>query len=150
QHAPLSVHLERMYIHHSIYDDLKERFVAAAKAVKIGASYDFGPEMGSLVSVDQKDRVGSHGADGVEKGATVLCGGRERPDLGPAFYEPTILEDVTKEMLACSCETFRPGGALHRYSSVDEAVRLANDTPYGLNASVWGIDLDNAVAVAKR
>ena len=100
--------------------------------------------------MDQKDRVASHVADAVEKGATVVCGGRERPDLGPAFYEPTILEDVTTEMLAGSCETFGPVVALHRYSPVDEAVRLANDTHYGLNASVWGTDLDNAVAVAKR
>ena len=100
--------------------------------------------------MDHKDRVASHVADAVEKGATVVCGGRERPDLGPAFYEPTILEDVTPEMLAGSCETFGPVVALHRYSSVDEAVRLANDTAYGLNASVWGTDLDNAVAVAKR
>ena len=100
--------------------------------------------MGSLVSVDHKDRVASHVADAVEKGATVLAGGRERPDLGPAFYEPTILEDVTKDMLTGSCETFGPVVALHRYASVDEAVELANDTDYGLNASVWGSDLKAA------
>jgi aldehyde dehydrogenase (NAD+)/succinate-semialdehyde dehydrogenase/glutarate-semialdehyde dehydrogenase len=146
----ICMHIERMYVHDSIYDDFKERFVAAAKAVRLGASYDFGPEMGSLVSVDQKDRVASHVADAVEKGATVLCGGRERPDLGPAFYEPTILEGVTREMLAGSCETFGPVVGLHRYSTIDEAVALANDTDYGLNASVWGTDLKAAVAVAER
>ncbi len=146
----ICMHIERMYIHDSIYEQFKQSFVAATRALKIGAAYDFEPELGSLVSVDHKDRVASHVSDAVEKGATVVCGGRERPDLGPAFYEPTILEGVTSEMLAGSCETFGPVVALHRYSSVDEAVALANDTEYGLNASVWGTDLDSAVAVAER
>ena len=71
-----------------------------------------------------------------------LTGGKARPDLGPAFFEPTILEGVTKDMLAGSRETFGPVVALHRYSTVDEAVALANDTDYGLNASVWGGDVE--------
>ena len=69
------------------------------------------------------------------------------PTSDPRFYEPTVLEDVTKDMLAGSCETFGPVVALHRYRTVDEAVALANDTDYGLNASVWGTDLDRAAAV---
>ncbi len=80
-----------------------------------------------------------------------MTGGRARPDLGPAFFEPTVLEGVTQDMLAGSCETFGPVVALHRYSTVDEAVALANDTDYGLNASVWGTDLERAAeAVARR
>jgi aldehyde dehydrogenase (NAD+)/succinate-semialdehyde dehydrogenase/glutarate-semialdehyde dehydrogenase len=146
----ICMHIERMYIHDSIYDSFRDRFVAATKALRLGASYDFEPEVGSLVSVDQKDRVASHVADAIEKGATVLTGGRERPDLGPAFYEPTILEGVTQDMLAGSCETFGPVVALHRYSTIDEAVALANDTDYGLNASVWGGDLKKATEVAGR
>ena len=146
----ICMHIERMYIHDSIYDDFKNRFVEATKKLALGASYDFEPEVGSLVSVDQKDRVASHVADAVEKGATVLVGGRERPDIGPAFYEPTILEGVTKDMLAGSCETFGPVVALHRYSTIDEAVSLANDTDYGLNASVWGGDIKRATDVARR
>src|SRR6195952_5491955 len=146
----ICMHIERMYIHDSIYDDFKSRFVSATEKLRLGASYDFEPEGGSLVSVDQKDRVASHVADAVEKGATVLVGGRERPDLGPAFFEPTIREGVTKDMLAGECETFGPVVALHRYSTVDEAVALANDTDYGLNASVWGTDLKAAAAVGER
>ena len=87
----------------------------------------------------------SHVEDAVAKGATVLTGGRARPDLGPAFFEPTILEGVTKDMLAGVTETFGPVVALHRYSTVDEAVALANDTDYGLNASVWGGDVSERV-----
>ncbi|HEX8780605.1 MAG TPA: succinic semialdehyde dehydrogenase [Nocardioides sp.] len=146
----ICMHIERLYVHDSVYDAFRDRFVAATEAMRIGATYDYGPELGSLVSVDHMERVRSHVDDAVAKGARVLTGGRPLPEKGPAFFAPTILEDVTTEMLAGSCETFGPVVALHRYSSVDEAVRLANDTEYGLNASVWGRDLDNAVAVARR
>lgn len=146
----ICMHIERIYLPEELYGDFKARFVAAAEALKMGATYDFEPELGSLVSVDHRDRVASHVEDAVAKGATVVTGGRARPDIGPAFFEPTILEGVTQEMLAGSCETFGPVVALHRYRTVDEAVALANDTDYGLNASVWGTDLAAAGAVARR
>ena len=146
----ICMHIERMYVHDSIYDEFKARFKAATERLVVGAAYDFGPNVGSLISVDHKDRVASHVADAVAKGATVVTGGRERPDLGPAFFEPTILEGVTGEMLAGVTETFGPVVALHRYHTEDEAIALANDTDYGLNASVWGSDLDNAIRVGKR
>ncbi|MDP3967169.1 MAG: succinic semialdehyde dehydrogenase [Nocardioides sp.] len=144
------MHVERMYVHDSLYDSFRERFVAAVEDLRVGAAYDFTPEVGSLISVDHKDRVSEHVADAVAKGATVVTGGRERPDLGPAFFEPTILEGVTTDMLTGSCETFGPVVALHRYHSVDDAVRLANDTDYGLSASVWGTDLEAAARVGAR
>ncbi|CAM3484553.1 succinic semialdehyde dehydrogenase [Nocardioides dubius] len=146
----ICMHIERMYIHDSIYDEFKARFKAATENLVVGAAYDFGPNTGSLISVEHKDRVAAHVADALEKGATVVTGGKERPDLGPAFFEPTILEGVTTEMLAGRTETFGPVVALHRYATVDEAVALANDTDYGLNASVWGSDLDNAIKVGRR
>ncbi|WP_134734170.1 succinic semialdehyde dehydrogenase [Amycolatopsis nivea] len=146
----ICMHIERIYLPESRYEEFKEAFVAKASSLDVRAAYDFGPEMGSLVSVDHMNRVKSHVDDAVEKGATVLCGGRPRPDLGPAFFEPTILEGVTKDMLCGVTETFGPVVALHRYRTVDEAVELANDTDYGLNASVWGKDLRAASAVAAR
>lgn len=146
----ICMHIERLYLPESRYDEFTDAFVAAAKALDVRAAYDFGPEMGSLVSVDHMRRVKSHVEDAVAKGATVLCGGSSRPDLGPAFYEPTILEGVTKDMLCGVTETFGPVVALHKYRTVDEAVALANDTDYGLNASVWGTNIDAARAVAAR
>ena len=67
----------------------------------------------------------------------MLAGGRARPDLGPYFYEPTLLAGVTEEMALCREETFGPVAAVYRCDSVDEMVERANDTRYGLNASVW-------------
>ena len=146
----ICMHIERVYLPASQYDDYKRRLVAATQALRVGASYDFSMDVGSLVLPDHKDRVQAHVEDAVAKGARVLTGGKARPDLGPAFFEPTILEGVTKDMLAGVTETFGPVVALHRYSTVDEAVALANDTDYGLNASVWGGDVETACQVGKR
>ncbi|MBA2954449.1 aldehyde dehydrogenase family protein [Nocardioides sp. MAH-18] len=146
----ICMHIERMYLPESRYDEFKAKFVAATEALVLGAAYDFGPDVGSLVSPDHLERVKAHVDDAVAKGATVVTGGKPRPDLGPAFFEPTILEGVTKDMLAGVTETFGPVVALHRYRTVDEAVALANDTDYGLNASVWGGDVANACQVGKR
>jgi succinate-semialdehyde dehydrogenase/glutarate-semialdehyde dehydrogenase len=146
----ICMHIERIYLPESRYEEFRTRFTAAAEALDVRASYDFGPEMGSLVSPEHQERVASHVEDAVAKGATVVTGGRARPDLGPAFFEPTVLEGVTKDMLAGATETFGPVVALHRYRTVDEAVAMANDTEYGLNASVWGGDLARAESVARR
>ena len=146
----ICMHIERLYVHDSIYDEFRDKFVAATRAMQIGATYDFGPDIGSLVSVDHRDRVAAHVEDAKAKGATVLTGGQARPDLGPAFYEPTILEGVTKDMLAGSTETFGPVVGLYRFTTEDEAIALANDTEYGLNASVWSKDVKRGLAVARR
>ncbi len=146
----ICMHIERLYVHDSIYDEFRTKFVAATKAMNVGATYDFEPDMGSLVSVDHRDRVALHVEDAKTKGATVLTGGASRPDLGPAFFEPTILEGVTPEMLAGSTETFGPVVGLYRFATDDEAIALANGTDYGLNASVWSKDVDRALSVARR
>jgi succinate-semialdehyde dehydrogenase/glutarate-semialdehyde dehydrogenase len=146
----ICMHIERMYLPESRYAEFRDAFVAATEALVLGAAYDFGPDVGSLVSPDRMERVKSHVDDAVAKGATVLTGGKPRPDLGPAFFEPTILEGVTMDMLAGVTETFGPVVALHSYRTVDEAVELANDTEYGLNASVWGGDVATACQVGKR
>jgi succinate-semialdehyde dehydrogenase/glutarate-semialdehyde dehydrogenase len=146
----ICMHIERIYLPDSRYDELKDAFVQRAANLRIGAAYDFGPEIGSLVSPDHRDRVAAHVDDAVAKGATVLTGGRSRSDIGPAFFEPTVLEGVTKDMLAGRTETFGPVVGLYRYRTVDEAVSLANDTDYGLNASVWSGDIARAEAVAER
>jgi succinate-semialdehyde dehydrogenase/glutarate-semialdehyde dehydrogenase len=144
------MHIERIYVSEERKDEFTKRFIEAAQAIQVGASYDFSPDMGSLVSVPQRERVQSHVEDAVAKGATVLTGGKARPDLGPAFFEPTVLTDIKPDMILAKTETFGPVTSIYTYTSVDEAVALANDTDYGLNASVWGSDLKAAEAVGRR
>jgi succinate-semialdehyde dehydrogenase/glutarate-semialdehyde dehydrogenase len=106
--------------------------------------------MGSLLSPAQLATVTRHVEDARAKGATVLAGGRPRPDLGPLFYEPTVLEGVTPAMACRDEETFGPVVAVYRVASDDEAVTLANDTPYGLNASVWTRDVRRGRSIGAR
>lgn len=144
------MHIERIYVSEKRKDEFTTRFVQAAQAISVGATYDFSPDMGSLVSVPQRERVQTHVEDAVAKGATVLTGGKARPDLGPAFFEPTVLTDITPDMILAKTETFGPVTSIYTYRTVDEAIALANDTDYGLNASVWGSDLKAAEAVGRR
>jgi succinate-semialdehyde dehydrogenase/glutarate-semialdehyde dehydrogenase len=144
------VSLERIYVHTERYDEFQTAFVEAARSVRLGASLDYLPEMGSLASERQLETVTAHVADAVAKGATLLCGGQPRPDIGPLFYEPTALAGVTSEMRVFAEETFGPVVSLYRCDTHAEAIRLANETDYGLSASVWGSDVERAVQVASQ
>lgn len=132
------VSIERIYVHDSLYDEFKQAFARATEAVSIGPSFDWDADMGSLVSAAQLEGVVKHIDDALANGATIVAGGKARPDLGPYFHEPTILEGVTDAAEVAACETFGPLVALYRYHDVDDAVRLANEGEYGLNASIWG------------
>ncbi|MGW8379106.1 succinic semialdehyde dehydrogenase [Streptomyces sp. ODS28] len=146
----LCISIERLYVHESVADDFLERFAARTKAMRLGNSLAYGAEMGSLAGQRQLDTVTRHVEEAVDKGAKVLAGGRARPDIGPLFYEPTILEGVESPMAVCGEETFGPVVAVYRYSDVEEAVSLANSTPYGLNSSVWSKNGRRARDIAAR
>ncbi|WP_344302784.1 succinic semialdehyde dehydrogenase [Nocardioides bigeumensis] len=146
----LCVSMERMYVADQVYDRFVDRFVARTEAMSLGASLGWGVDMGSLISQQQLDAVTAHVDDAVAKGARVRTGGRARPDLGPYFYEPTILEGVTPEMTCFGHETFGPVIALYRFHEESEAVARANDGEYGLNAAIYSQDGNRARALARR
>ncbi|RXS67916.1 succinate-semialdehyde dehydrogenase (NADP(+)) [Streptomyces sp. TM32] len=146
----LCISIERLYVHESIADDFVQRFAARTKAMRLGNALAYGADMGSLVGERQLETVTRHVEEAVAKGAEVLAGGRPRPDIGPLFYEPTILDGVQAPMAVCGEETFGPVVSIYRFRDEDEAVALANATPYGLNSSVWTKDGRRGRAVAAR
>ncbi|MGI8522834.1 MAG: succinic semialdehyde dehydrogenase [Nocardioides sp.] len=146
----LCVSMERLYVADQVYDRFVERFVARTQAMTLGATLDWGNDMGSLISQQQLDTVTAHVDDAVAKGARVLTGGRHRPDLGPYFYEPTILEGVTPEMTCFGHETFGPVVSLYRFHDEVDAIARANDGDYGLNASIYSQDGPRARAIARE
>ncbi len=133
----LCISVERMYVEDAVYDRFVPAFVERVRNIRLAAGLTWEAEMGSLVSRDQLDVVTRHVDDAVAQGARVLAGGKPRPDLGPLFYEPTVLEGVTDGMELARDETFGPVVAVARVKDADEAVERANDTDYGLNASIW-------------
>ncbi|MFJ3686951.1 succinic semialdehyde dehydrogenase [[Kitasatospora] papulosa] len=146
----LCISIERLYVHESVADAFVERFAARTKAMRLGSSLAYGADMGSLVGERQLETVSRHVAEAVEKGATLVAGGVARPDIGPLFYEPTILDGVEAPMAVCGEETFGPVVSIYRFGDDDEAVTLANATPYGLNSSVWTKNAGRGHRVAAR
>ncbi|QTZ93567.1 succinic semialdehyde dehydrogenase [Streptomyces auratus] len=146
----LCISIERLYVHESLADDFVQRFVARTKAMRLGNALAYGADMGSLVGERQLETVTRHVEEAVAKGAELLAGGRPRPDIGPLFYEPTILDGVQAPMAVCGEETFGPVVSIYRFRDEDEAVALANATPYGLNSSIWTKDGRRGRALAAR
>ncbi len=146
----LCVSMERLYVADQVYDAFVSAFVARVRKLRLSAGTGWDVDMGTLISADQLATVTRHVEDAKAKGATVLAGGRARPDLGPYFYEPTVLEGVTPRMECFDNETFGPVVSVYRFSDESEAVHRANEGEYGLNASVWTRDTRRGRAIARQ
>ncbi len=144
------VSFERMYIQNGIYERFVQELVERTKALRMGAALDYSVEIGSLIAQHQLDKTVEHVEDARAKGARVLVGGRARPDIGPYFFEPTLLEGVTPEMKCYREETFGPVVSLYRVNSAEEAIEAANDSQFGLNASVFARDDHHACEIASQ
>lgn len=140
--------IERVYVEAPVYD----RFVA--KVLDYARQFKFDNTqhayMGTMINEAEINRAEAHLQDAVAKGATVLWGGKRRPDLGPRYFEPTVLTDVDHSMTIMRDETFGPMLPIMKVASVDEAIRLANDTTYGLGATVFSSNMARAKAVTLR
>jgi succinate-semialdehyde dehydrogenase/glutarate-semialdehyde dehydrogenase len=146
----LCVSIERIYVHEAVADAFLERFVPRVRDLRLGAGLDYTADVGSLASASQLATVASHVEDAVARGAKVLAGGRPRPDVGPLFFEPTLLTDVPPDAVCHAEETFGPVVSLYRVAGDDEAVRLINDTRYGLNGAVWTKDTRRGARLAQQ
>ena len=146
----LCLSAERLYVEEPAYEAFCDALVRETEALTLGTGYDYDADLGSLIDADQLDRVRSHVDDARERGATVLAGGRHRPDVAPYCYEPTILTGVEPDATVACEETFGPVVAVTPVPDADTAVAAANDSPYGLNASVWTEDRERGAAVARE
>lgn len=146
----LCISIERIYVERAVADEFTAKFAEQVRNMNLSAAYDFTADMGSLISEDQIKTVSGHVDDAKAKGAKVVAGGNARPDIGPLFFEPTVLTGVTDEMECARNETFGPLVSIYPVDSVDEAIEKANDTEYGLNASVWAASKAEGEAIAAR
>ncbi|MER6085129.1 succinic semialdehyde dehydrogenase [Streptomyces sp. NPDC001833] len=146
----LCLSAERIFVHSSVAAAFLERFVERTKALTLGTSLSYGVGMGSLAGRRQLETVSRHVGQAVAEGATVLAGGRPRPDIGPFFYEPTVLDGVGPTMAVHTEETFGPVVSVYRFTDEDEAIERVNATPYGLNSSVWTKDTRRGERIAAR
>jgi len=146
----LCLSAERIYVAEQVYDEFVPKLVSRTRELTLGRDFDFGYSVGSLTSARQLATVQRHVADAEFQGAKVLAGGRHRPDVGPYFFEPTLLEGVTPHMELYAEETFGPVASVYPFRDDDEAVCLANDTEYGLNASIWTRNVARGRRVAAR
>lgn len=144
----LCISIERLILHEAIAEEFLASFIPAVQAQRMGPDLTYGPDLGSLISAQQLERVCAHVDDARSKGARVLTGGRARPDIGPYFYEPTVLADVTEAMDCRRSETFGPVVAVSRARSDEEAIALANDSEFGLSAAVWTRDIRGGRRIA--
>src|SRR5579859_1294767 len=146
--ACLSV--ERCYVHQSLYESFAKACAEKTKQLRIGNGMDAHTDVGPMIQERQVRIVEAHVEDAKARGARVLAGGKRLPELGINFYAPTVLAGVTQDMRIMREETFGPVLPVMACADDDEAVRLANDSEYGLAASVWTPDAKRGERLARR
>lgn len=142
--------VERCYVHRALYDGFLEACVRKTKQLRIGNGMNSEIDVGPMIHERQLAIVEKQVEDARARGARVLTGGTRRRDLGPNFYTPTVLADVTHEMEIMRGETFGPVLPIMPFDSEEQAIELANDSDYGLAASIWTADRSRAQNIASR
>jgi succinate-semialdehyde dehydrogenase/glutarate-semialdehyde dehydrogenase len=140
--------VNRFFIQDGVYEAFTGKLAEAVAAMRVGSALDGDTEQGPLINAAALAKVELHVGDALEKGATVLCGGR-RHALGGTFYEPTILAEASSEMLIAQEETFGPVAACFRFKDEAEVLQKANDTPFGLSAYFYSRDIGRVWRMAE-
>lgn len=142
--------VERCYVHRSMYERFLEACVDKTRKLRVGNGLDDSIEVGPLINERQLRIVEAQVQDALSRGARLLCGGSRLPELGPNFYAPTVLADVTHNMTVMREETFGPLLPVMAFDNDEQAVELANDSDYGLGASVWTRNRRRGNTIARR
>jgi succinate-semialdehyde dehydrogenase/glutarate-semialdehyde dehydrogenase len=132
---------KRFIVHTDVYDAFAEKFVARMKALKVGDPFDSATDVGPLATEQGRVDVEKLVEEAVGKGATVLCGG-SRADGPGWYYPPTVIADITEDMPLYREEVFGPVASLYRVADIEEAIAVANDSPFGLGSNAWTSDPD--------
>lgn len=142
--------VERCYVHHSLYEAFLKACTEKTKSLRVGPGLNRDTDVGPMIHERQLRIVEEHVRDAVGRGARVLVGGARLREVGTNFYAPTVLADVTHDMRIMREETFGPVLPVMAFENDDEAVRLANDSDYGLAASVWTRNPTRGERLARR
>ena len=138
----------RLFVHEKVYDSFLEKFTNEVKKIKVGNGLNDGIVSGPLIDKSSLDKVIDHVQDAVNTGAKITVGGEVHP-LGGNFYQPTVLSNVSTEAKITFEETFGPVAPLYKFSSDDEVIKMANDTPYGLASYFYSRDIGRIWKVAE-
>ncbi|AEP08452.1 NAD-dependent succinate-semialdehyde dehydrogenase [Micavibrio aeruginosavorus] len=138
----------RIYVQDGVYDEFAKKLTAKVAALSVGSGDKDGVQIGPLINEDGIEKVKTHVADAVARGAKLVCGGNTH-DAGPLFFEPTVLTNMTPDMLLNNEETFGPVAGLFRFTDEADAIALANDTRFGLASYFYTNDLAQAFRVAE-
>ena len=143
------ISIERVYVEAPVYDEFVEKLADKVRSLRQGKDdRSYSQDVGALATVEQQKIVDAHVSSALAAGARALTGGKPGPT--GTFYEPTVLVDVDQSMTCMREETFGPTIPVMKVADVDEAIRLANDSPYGLSATVWTKDVKRGAELARR
>lgn len=140
----------RIYVQASVYEKFADLLAARVNALKVAPASDSQSQIGPMINAKAMEKIARHVDDAKSKGASALVGGVPMVDLGPNYYAPTVLTNVTNDMLVTCEETFGPVAPLYRFETEEEVITLANDTPFGLAAYFYSQDMRRAERVSRH
>ena len=139
----------RVYVHESVVDSFVDAFTKAVAEFKVGNGLEEGVDIGPLIDERAVEKVVGQLKDATEKGAKIVIGGRKLEDKDGFFIEPTVLTDVTDDMLCMNEETFGPVAPITTFKTTEEVIERANNTPYGLAAYVFSENISEAIEISE-